>query len=91
MEETEPKKSGRPKADQTRPLIFARALPKVTRELSMEASTALLIEDYASWAAETGGITKDEACVLLIDRSIDAFVRKDRLFNQFIQNRKRKE
>lgn len=91
MEDTESKKLGRPKADQTRPLIFAQALPKVTKTLALEAPTAHLIEDYASWAAETGGISKDEASVLLIGRSIDAFVRKDRLFSQFIQNRKRKD
>lgn len=91
MAETEPKKSGRPKADQTLPLIFAQAVPKVTREFSLEAPTAQLIEEYASWAAETGGISKDEARVLLVGRSIDAFVRKDRLFNQFNQDHKRKD
>jgi hypothetical protein len=91
MAENEARKSGRPKADQTLPLILAQALPKVTREFSIEAPTAQLIEEYATWASASGGISRDEARVLLIGRSIDAFVRKDRLFNQFIQSQKRKE
>ena len=91
MVEPEPKKTGRPKAEQTLPLIFAQNLPKVVREFVLEAPVAQLIEDYASWAAETGGISRDEARVLLIGRSIDAFVKKDRLYSHFIQDLKRKD
>jgi len=86
--ECETKKVGRPKAEQTLPLIFAQNLPKVVREFTLEAPVAQLIEDYASWAAETGGISRDEARVLLLGRSIDAFVRKDRLYNQFLHDQK---
>ena len=91
MAETESRKTGRPKAEQTLPLIFAQNLPKVVREFVLEAPVAQLIEDYASWAADSGGISRDEARVLLIGRSIDAFVRKDRLYSQFLQDRKRKD
>jgi hypothetical protein len=91
MAESESPKIGRPRAEQTLPLIFAQNRPKVVREFSLEAPVAQLIEDYAEWASETGGISKDEAKVLLIGRSIDAFVRKDRLYSQFLQDRKRKE
>ena len=86
--ECETKKVGRPKAAQTLPLIFAQNRPKVVREFTLEAPVAQLIEDYASWAAETGGISRDEARVLLLGRSIDAFVRKDRLYNQFLHDQK---
>ena len=90
MAECEPKKIGRPKAEQTLPLIFAQS-PKVVREFTLEAPVAQQIEDYASWAADTGGISRDQARVLLIGHSIDAFVRKDRLYNQFLQDQKRME
>jgi hypothetical protein len=86
--ECETKKVGRPKAAQTLPLIFAQNRPKVVRELTLEAPVAQLIEDYASWAADTGGISRDEARVLLLGRSIDDFVRKDRLYNQFLHDQK---
>ena len=86
--ECETKKVGRPKAAQTLPLIFAQNRPKVVREFTLEAPIAQLIEDYASWAAETGGISREEARVLLLGRSIDAFVRKDRLYNHFLHDQK---
>jgi hypothetical protein len=86
--ETEPKKIGRPKAGQTLPLILAQSRPKVIREFTMEAHTAQMIDDYAGWAADTGGISREEAKALLIGRSIDAFVRKDHLFTQFLQDHK---
>ena len=88
MAESESRKIGRPKTEQTLPLIFAQNRPKVVREFTLESPIAQLIEDYASWAAESGGISRDEARVLLIGRSIDAFVRKDRLYNQFLHDQK---
>jgi len=88
MAESETKKPGRPKAEQTLPLIFSQTRAKVVREFTLEASTAQLVEDYASWAAETAGISKDDARVLLIGRSIDAFVKKDRLYSGFLQDQK---
>ena len=91
MAECETKKIGRPKAEQTLPLILAQNRQKVVREFTLEAPVAQMIEDYVSWAADTGGISKDQARVLLIGHSIDAFVRKDRLYNQFLQDQKRME
>ena len=91
MTETEPKKIGRPKAEQTLPLILAQSRPKVIREFTVEAQTAQMIEDYAEWAARTGSISREEAKVLLIGRSIDAFVRKDHLFTQFLQDHKERK
>ena len=91
MAECEPKKIGRPKAEQTLPLILAQTRQKVVREFTLEPPVAQLIEDYSSWAAETGSVSRDEARVLLIGHSIDAFVRKDRLYSQFLQDQKRKE
>ena len=88
MAECEPKKGGRSKGEQTVPLIFAQNHPKVVREYTLEASTAQLIEDYASWAAESGGISGDEARMLLIGRSVDAFIRKDVLYRNHIQDQK---
>ena len=88
MAEFEPKKVGRPRAEQTLPLILAQNRPKVVREYTLEAGTAQLIEDYVSWAAESGGISGDEARMLLIGRSVDAFIRKDVLFKNHIQAQK---
>jgi hypothetical protein len=86
--EFEPKKVGRPRADQTLPLILAQNRPKVVREYTLEAPIAQLIEDYVSWAAGTGGISSDEARMLLIGRAVDAFIRKDVLFKTHIQDQK---
>jgi hypothetical protein len=86
--ESEPKKVGRPRAEQTLPLILAQNRPKVVREFTLEAQIAQLIEDYASWAAETAGISSDEARMLLISRSVDAFIRKDVLYRHHIQDQK---
>jgi hypothetical protein len=91
MAENESQKGGRPRAEQILPLILVQNHPKVVRELTLEAPIAQLIDDYAEWAAATGGVSRDEAKVLLIGRSIDAFVRKDRLYSQFLQDQKRKE
>jgi len=86
--ESEPKKPGRPRAEQTLPLILAQNRPKVVREFTLEAPIAQLIEDYASWAAEASGISSDEARMLLIGRSVDVFTRKDVLYRQHIQDHK---
>lgn len=88
MAESETKKLGRPKAEQTLPLIFSQTRTKVVREFTLETSTAQQIEYYVSWAAETGGISKDEARLLLIGRSIEAFVKKDRLYSGYLQDQK---
>ena len=88
MAESEPKKVGRPRVEQTLPLILAQNRPKVVREYTLEAPVAQLIEDYASWAAGTGGISSDEARMLLIGRSVDAFIRKDVLYRRHIQDQK---
>jgi predicted YcjX-like family ATPase len=86
--EFEPKKVGRPRAEQTLPLILAQNRPKVVREFTLDAQISQLIEDYTSWAAETGGISSDEARMLLIGRSVDAFIRKDVLFRHHLQDQK---
>ena len=52
MAVSEPRKPGRPRVEQTLPLILARNRPKVVREYTLEAPVAQQIEDYASWAAE---------------------------------------
>ena len=88
MAEFEPKKVGRPRSEQTLPLILAQNRPKVVREFTLEASVSQLIEDYTSWAAETAGISSEEARMLLIGRSVDAFIRKDVLFRHHIQDQK---
>ena len=88
MAECETKKIGRPKAEQTLPLILAQNRPKVVREFTLEAQIAQLIEDYASWAAETAGIPSEEARMLLIGRSVDAFIRKDVLYRHHLQDQK---
>lgn len=88
MAESEPKKVGRPRAEQTLPLILAQNRPKVVCEFTLEAPTAQLIEDYAYWAAETAGISSDVARMLLINRSVDAFIRKDVLYRHHIQDQK---
>jgi len=88
MAVSEPRKPGRPRAEQTLPLILARNRPKVVREYTLEAPVAQQIEDYASWAAEAGGLPQDEARMLLIGRSVDAFIRKDLLYRNHIQAQK---
>ena len=91
MTECATKKIGRPRAEHTLPLIFAQDRPRVLREFTLEAHTSQLLEDYAEWAAATGGISMEEARVLLIGRSVDAFVKRDHLFIHFFQDQKRKE
>ena len=88
MAEFATKKLGRSRAEQTLPLILAQNRPKVVREFTLEAPTAQLVEDYVSWAAEAGGISNDEARMLLIGRAVDAFIRKDVLFKQHFQTQK---
>jgi hypothetical protein len=88
MAEDATKKLGRPRSEQTLPLILAQQTSKVLREFPVEAPTAQLIEDYAAWAAEAGSISREEAKMLLIGRSVDAFTRKDQLFRQFIHDQK---
>jgi len=86
--ESEAKKPGRPKAEQTLPLILAQHRPKVVREYTLEAPVAQMIEDYASWAADAAGLSCDEARMLLIGRAVDAFIRKDGLYRRHIQTHK---
>lgn len=88
MVESEPKKIGRPKSEQTVPLIFTLKHPRVTRAFTLDASVAQLIEDYASWAAGSGGTSIEEARLLLIGRAVDAFIRKDALFRNHLQTQK---
>ena len=88
MAEEGKKNLGRPRLEQTLPLILSQTRSKVLREYPVEAPIAQLIEDYAAWASEAGGVSREEAKLLLIGRSVDAFTRKDALFRQFIQRQK---
>ena len=89
MAEEGQKKIGRPRSEQTLPLILSQCRTKVLREYPVEAPTAQMIEDYSGWAAEASGITREEARMLLIGRSVDAFVKKDILFKKFVDDQKR--
>lgn len=86
-EKKEPKKRGgyrgpRPKVPQTMPLILSATRVRVSKELPMDGETAALVDSYSSWASKVGGITKDEAIMLLLGKAIPAFTKKDNLFQQ---------
>lgn len=75
-------KGGRkPRAPQTLPLILSQARNRVTKEVPMDGETYNLIESYGAWAANKGGLTKDEAIVLLLEKAVSSFIKKDTLFN----------
>lgn len=76
-------KPGRkPKAPQTMPLILSETRNRVSKELAIDSETAALIDSYSSWAAKKGGISKDEATMLLLAKALPAFVKRDTLYQQ---------
>lgn len=70
------------KGPQTMPLILSETRNRVSRELPMDGETATLIDSYSAWASKKGGISKDEAIILLLGKAISAFIKRDVLFLQ---------
>lgn len=70
------------KGPQTMPLILSETRNRVSRELPMDGETATLIDSYTSWASKKGGISKDEATILLLGKAVPAFIKRDSLFQQ---------
>ena len=75
-------KQGRPKKEQTKPLIFERIRSKVSRALSMSAKTSEDLDRYVTWAAAEVGAEEDEALTLTIDQAIAQFLQRDKLFQE---------
>ena len=80
-------RTGRPKKEQTKPLIFERIRSKVSREVSMSAKTAEDLAKYVAWAAAEVGAEEDEALTLTIDQALAQFFQRDRLFQESLEDK----
>jgi hypothetical protein len=73
-------KVGRPKKEQTKPLIFEHARSRVTRQVSMSAKTADDLSRYVAWAAGAAGADEQDAMTLTMDQALGQFFQRDKLF-----------
>lgn len=78
-------KQGRPKKEQTKPLIFERIRSRVSRPVSMSAKTSEDLDRYVTWAAAEVGAEEDEALTLTIDQALAQFFQRDRLFQESLE------
>jgi hypothetical protein len=77
---------GRPrKTGQTKPLIFDTIRSRVTRQLTMSAKTAQLLQNYVEWAAEYAEEAKEDAEILLLDKALGQFIERDVLFQEHLE------
>lgn len=82
--ETGSQKTGRPRVPpQTMPLIVSNARSRVTEKVVMSAPTARDLRGYVEWASSKIGIPQDEAMILLLDRALGEFFKKDRLWLEY--------
>jgi len=75
-------KVGRPKKEQTKPLIFEHARSRVTRPVSMSAKTAEDLSRYIAWAATTADADEQDAMTLTMDQALGQFFQRDKLFQE---------
>ncbi len=73
-------KVGRPKKEQTKPLIFEHARSRVTRQVSMSAKTADDLARYVTWAAGAADADEQDAMTLTMDQALGQFFQRDKLF-----------
>lgn len=75
-------KTGRPKKEQTKPLIFEHARSRVTREVTMSAKTADDLGRYVAWAAAAADADEQDAMTLTMDQALGQFFQRDKLFKE---------
>ncbi len=75
-------KVGRPKKEQTKPLIFEHARSRVTRPVTMSAKTAADLSRYVAWAAATATADEQDAMTLTMDQALGQFFQRDKLFKE---------
>jgi hypothetical protein len=80
------KTNGRPKKQQSRPLILERLRSKVSRQVNMSAATADKLEKYVNWACDAEGADKAEAQILTLDQALGDFFRRDKLFIDHLES-----
>jgi hypothetical protein len=78
------KTKSRPNTDQDRPLIFQRARTRVSREISISAKAAEMLDRYVEWAALQVDADKEETMTLTIEQALELLFKKDRLFQESI-------
>lgn len=83
----QPAKIGRPKKEQTKPLIFERVRSRTVRQVSMSAKTAEDLTRYVTWAASEVGADEDEALTLTLDQALGQFFQRDRLFQESLDDK----
>jgi hypothetical protein len=80
-------KIGRPKKEQTKPLIFERIRSRVTRPVSMSAKTGEDLDRYVAWAAGQVGAKEEEALALTMDQALGQFFQRDKLFQDRLDDK----
>jgi hypothetical protein len=80
-------KIGRPKKEQTKPLIFEHARSRVTRQVSMSAKTADDLGRYVAWAAAAADADEQDAMTLTMDQALGQFFQRDKLFKEVVDDR----
>ncbi len=75
-------KVGRPKKEQTKPLIFEHARSRVTRPVTRSAKTAADLSRYIAWAAATANADEQDAMTLTMDQALGQFFQRDKLFKE---------
>lgn len=80
-------KIGRPKKEQTRPLIFEHARSRVTRQVTMSAKTADDLGRYVAWAAAAADADEQDAMTLTMDQALGQFLQRDKLFKESTEDR----
>jgi hypothetical protein len=80
-------KLGRPKKEQTKPLIFEHARSRVIRQVSMSAKTADDLGRYVAWAAAAAGADEQDAMTLTMDQALGQFFQRDKLFKEVVEDR----
>ena len=80
-------KIGRPKKEQTKPLIFEHVRSRVTRQVSMSAKTADELGRYVAWAAAAADADEQDAMTLTMDHALGQFFQRDKLFKEVVEDR----
>ena len=80
-------KIGRPKKEQTKPLIFEHVRSRVTRQVSMSAKTADDLGRYVVWAAAAADADEQDAMTLTMDHALGQFFQRDKLFKEVGEDR----
>jgi hypothetical protein len=65
------------KEGQRLPLFMSAGRSRVTESVAMSAATAREKQRYLKWAAEAAGVSREEAEVMMLDRAIGDYMKKD--------------